>query len=196
MQVHRWLPLISVSTTLLVVLGLWLAAAGYLVHKSKQYTSSLEAIEPRIARLDGALSQQEAIRGALDRQREALEEVVHVSVSDTSQLGAEVLQRTRDAVANTGARVAGSQVRVAKPEGEQSWGEVTVTLSLESGVPELIAAMDALRELRPIVYPTDARMRQSGRRHEGDEQILATELTLKAVYLAQPVGRAQTGEGS
>lgn len=195
MQAFRWLPWFSVGSTLFVVIGLWLGGVGYLSQKSQQYESRLESIEPRIARFEGALGEQEAIRSALGRQRDALEKVVYVSVQETNRLGAEVQQRIRDAVSGTGVSVAGSQVRIAKPEDDRPWGLITVTLNLESGVSELIAAMAALRELRPIVYPTDARMRVSGRRRGGEEQVLATEFTLKAMYLPQPVGDAREVKG-
>jgi len=179
-----WLPWFSVGSSLVLLLGLW-AAGGWLFSRMEHVAvAEMDKLEPRHARLAGILNERERITADLEEQSRAIEAMAYPQGRDPNRVGADLQQEIRRRVGSAGAEVRGSSVSVETPEDGEPFGRVAVSLTMTGRLGAVRDAFSAIAEMRPVVYPVQARMQAQslGRGEEGD-QILSLEMRFESLYL-------------
>ncbi len=182
-----WLPWFSVGTSIILLLGLWLVGGLMFSQVESAAEESLSDLEPRHARLAGLLDEQGRILADLEEQSRAVKDMVYPQGRDPNRIGADLQQGIRGRVGDAGAEVRGSSVSVAQPEDGEPFGRITVSLTMSGTLDAVRAAFFAIAEMRPVVYPVDARMQAQslGQAEEGD-QVLSLEMRFESLFLEGP----------
>lgn len=183
MKNSRWLPWVSVGSTLIILLFGLVAVLSVIAHFKQRAEQDLSTIEPRIARLEGLQGAGGEIGQALAEQKKQLDQLVYDSSGGLDRVGAELQQKTRSAITSAGLSVQGSQVFTPKPESRSSIGFIEVRLNVLGNLNELRKSLAALSTIRPRVYVTELSVQPVRRGNdEGDQQISAT-INVSAIYL-------------
>lgn len=182
----HWLPWISVGSTTLVVLCLFVIAIAVITHFKHRAEQSLADLEPRIARLEGLQNAGKEIAQASAEQKKQLSQLVYDSSVGLDKVGADLQQKIRAAMSRSGLSIQGSQVFTPKPESSSSIGFVNIRLNVAGNLDELRAGVVALSAIRPRVYVTKLTILPAIRGREDGEQLLGATITITAIYLVAP----------
>lgn len=185
-QKKRWLPWISVGSTILVVLCIFVIAIAVILHFKHRAEQSLADLEPRIARLEGLQNSGKEIGQALAEQKQQLSQLVYDSSVGLDKVGADLQQKIRAAMTSSGLSIQGSQVFTPKPESTSSIGFVNIRLNVAGNLDKLRAAIVALSAIRPRVYVTELTILPAIRGKEEGGQLLTATITITAIYLVAP----------
>lgn len=186
MNLRLWRPWISLVSTLLVLVALWVLVAGILTHIRLSDEQKIANIDPRYARLAGLLNASGGIKQALGAQSKALSKIVYPNAQGLDRLGADLQQKLRSKAAGAGARVVGSQVVVPPPGDKVQWGYIEVNLTLNGSLAEIKNALIAISTLRPVVYPEDVQVQPVIRGRDTNSQEVTAKLRFQAMYLRGP----------
>ncbi|MBR6975505.1 MAG: hypothetical protein IKH84_01210 [Ottowia sp.] len=154
---HWWLALLAAALLILA-----LAGAVYVVHKHQLATRTMADAAPRVARLNGLAQGGEALQQAQQRLRANLEQFVWGSAQGAAAVGNTALQRVREQAAQHELRVSSSQSIVA-PQGEAGFERINLDVRVEGEWPALLALLDDIARLRPVVYLDSAQISPAGR---------------------------------
>lgn len=185
-QNKYWLPWISVGSTILVVLCIFVIAIAVIMHFKHRAEQSLVDLEPRIARLEGLQNSGKEIGQALAEQKQQLRQLVYDSSVGLDKVGADLQQKIRSAMSSSGLSIQGSQVFTPKPESSSSIGFVNIRLNVAGNLEKLRAAIVALSAIRPRVYVTELTILPAIRGKEEGDQLLTATITITAIYLVAP----------
>ncbi len=182
---RRWLPWFSVGSTLLLLLGIWLAAGLTIIKLERSAEATLADMAPRYARLEGLLQSQERIERDLEQQQAAIEAMAYPAGINRDQVGARLQQELRTRISRAGVQIGGSRVSSKPPEDDQPWGVIAVNIDMTGTLDAVRDAFIAVAALRPVVDPVTARMQAEslGRAEEGDQK-LKIDVRFEALYLA------------
>ncbi len=186
MNKRHWLPWISVGSTAIVVLSVFIVALSVITHFKNRAEQSLSDIEPRIARLEGLKGADQKIGQALAEQKKQLDQLVYDASGGLDRVGADLQQKTRAAMTSSGLSVQGSQVFTPKPESSSSIGFVDIRLNVTGNLDKLRAGLVALSAIRPRVYVTELAIQPALRGKEEGDQLITATVKISAIYLVAP----------
>lgn len=186
MKNKRWLPWISVGSTVFVVLFVFVVAMSVIMHFKNRAEQSLNDIEPRIARLEGLKGAGKEIGQALAEQKKQLDQLVYDASGGLDRVGADLQQKIRSAMSSSGLSVLGSQVFTPKPESSSSMGFVDIRLNVTGNLDKLRAGLVALSAIRPRVYVTELTVQPALRGQDEGDQIMTAVIKISAIYLVAP----------
>jgi general secretion pathway protein M len=168
---------ILIAATLLLPVFFYLKTFFGLLGLGFDYASERGRIEPRIARLQGLLDNEEALREQSAEAARQLRDVVFPSSEDPSALAASLQADVRQIFAEAGLSVSNSQVMPLR-EGEQ-FDQVAVKLTVTGGLASLDAALIGIAAYRPqlLVESLDTFPART-RRGAEDEQSLSAVIQL------------------
>ena len=171
---NAWLKnraLISVGLTVTACLLLWLAMAMPLMLKWKSDRAALQAIESRVARMQGLIE----VQPQMDRQRRLAEE--HLSLflysahEDVPRIGNDMQQRVRQAAAESGLAISRSQVMPAVDDGPFIRAQVAITA--QGDLRALADTLAAIELLRPVLLVDQLQLQpQSARAGRNGHQLV------------------------
>jgi general secretion pathway protein M len=186
MNNKRWLPWISVGSTALVVLFVFVVAITVIMHFKNRAEQSLSDMEPRIARLEGLKDAGQKIGQASAEQKKQLDQLVYDSSAGLDRVGADLQQKIRSAMSRSGLSIQGSQVFTPKPESSSSIGFVDVRLNVAGNLDKLKTGLVALSAIRPRVYVTELSILPALRGKEEGDQLMTATIKISAIYLVAP----------
>lgn len=184
----RWLTqhrrsALWVGATLLVPLYLFFSALGGLLAWRSDIVDNVDAIEPRIARLQGLIDNQDAMREALEAVAEAVSGSIYPASSDAQTVAAALQAEARQMLSETGMEVANSQVLPVRQR--EQFDYVAVKLVATGTLEQLEAGLAELSSLRPVVLieSFDAAPKRS-RRDDPSSQTLTVSMQLLSLRAA------------
>lgn len=170
---HWWLALFAA-----VLLVLVLAGAVYVVHKHQWAARTVADATPRVARLSGLAQGGDALLQAQQRLRANLGQFVWDSTQNAAAVGNIVLQRVREQAAQHDLRVSSSQSAVA-PHDEAGFERINLDVRVEGEWSALLALLDDVARMRPVVYLDSAQVNPVGRMNaDGVQSQVAARLGL------------------
>lgn len=186
MKNKRWLPWVSVSVTLIVLLLGFGVALSVILHAEHSAEQKLADLEPRIARLEGLQGAGPKIGQALAAQKKQLDQLVYDTAPGLDRVGAQLQQTIRSALMQAGLSIQGSQVFTPKPQSSASIGSVDIQLNVLGNLDQLRSGIVALSAIRPRVYVTELMVQPIRRgKDEGSQRVSAT-IKISALYLVTP----------
>jgi general secretion pathway protein M len=170
--------LLPVLVYLNAMLGMWGA------RQSAQ--AEIERIEPRLARLQGLIDYESALREAAEAVDSQVLELVYPAAQDQATVAAELQTNVRDIFGKAGLSVSNSQVLPAREQG--SFDYIAVKLTVTGGLPALDEALAGIGAYLPLVlvesldvYPARAARGKS----EGQEQQITANIQLLSLRAVQ-----------
>lgn len=152
------------------------------------YAEAIEDLVPRTARLQGIVESEEQLVAAAAAVDEALAELAWPLDKDAAMTAASMQQLVRDAIANAGLTVSGSQILPAQPGA--GFERLVLDLTASGNIESLDEAVVNLKELRPMVLiesatikPVRARTRLGQAGDSADERLLSIRMRLLSLRL-------------
>ncbi len=161
------------------LLGLWGA------HQSAQ--ADIDRIEPRIARLQGLIDNEDQLREASAVVDSQVLTLVYPASEDQATVAANLQTKVRDIFSTAGLSVTNSQVLAAREQGNFDY--IGVKLTVKGSLPALDEALAGIGSYLPLVlvesldiYPARA---ARGKRESGSaEQVVTANLQLLSLRAA------------
>jgi len=186
--IKRWLQLhrqsaVLVGLTLMLPLYVFLSALGSLWTARVEIVDQIDAIEPRVARLQGLIEYESAMQEALGTVAGGVRESVYPAESDASTVAANLQAEARRLFSEAGMDVANSQVLPVRQRDRFDY--VAVKLVAKGSLEQLQVSLAELAAFRPVVLvetldTSPARMR----RDNPDAQELTVSVQLLALRVA------------
>jgi general secretion pathway protein M len=157
---------VLVGVTLLLPLLILLRGLFGVVALATDYASERARIEPRIARLQGLMEREEALREASDAAQQELRAIAYAATQDATVLAASLQADVRQIMDDAGLSVSNSQVMPARED--QFFEQVAVKLTVSGSLEALDSALIGIAAFRPqlLVESLDAfpaRQRERGK---------------------------------
>jgi general secretion pathway protein M len=175
----------------LVAGSLALLAVYAIVHfwmLRQAYAEAIEDLVPRTARLQGIVESEEQLVAAAASVDETLAELAWPLDKDAAMTAASMQQLVRDAIANAGLTVSGSQILPAQPD--SGFERLVLDLTASGNIESLDEAIVNLKELRPMVLiesatikPVRARRRLGQADDGADQRLLSIRMRLVSLRL-------------
>ncbi|MBU2887575.1 type II secretion system protein M [Gilvimarinus agarilyticus] len=169
--------LVSGAMLLVVMFWLLLTVFGYFVDYSRQVSD----LKPKLARLQGLVSVEQTMLNAVSEVDYQLENLVLDADIESSRLGTQVQQKSRDIFRDTGMVVSGSQV--AKPTETEQFLKIGVTLNIEGTLEDLeLALLEVIHE-RPLMLIDEIEVTPERRHRNSREQKIGASIKLYSLQL-------------
>jgi general secretion pathway protein M len=159
---------IIIGATLLLPAYLYLAALLELVSVAAEAGERVDDLRPRIARLQGLIDNEAALRAAAGEVGERLAGLGYAPAQDATAVAASLQAEARQLLADAGLAVSNSQVLPTR--NEDSFDLVGLKLTATGSLSALDAGLAALNGFRPIlliesldVFPSRVRVRRGER---------------------------------
>lgn len=186
MNNKRWVPWISVGSTVLVLLFAFVFVLSLIMHFKHIAEQGLSDIEPRIARLEGLKDAGQQIAQTSTELKKQLDQLVYDASGGLDRVGADLQQKIRSTMSASGLSIQGSQVFTPKPENSSSIGFVDIRLNVLGNLEKLRSALAALSAVRPRVYVTELTVQPVQRGKEEGAQLVSATIRISAIYLVAP----------
>lgn len=138
-----------------------LMVGAYLLHQFHQRTKTeIADMTPRLARLQGMATQQQAFEDHAQLARNLVNAFVWPANVENTQLANESQQRIRTALEQSGLKLDGLQAR--DQGGDQGYLRTRVSLRFEGNLVQLQQALLALRAITPVLVHENLKINNEG----------------------------------
>ena len=177
-----------IGLTLLVPVVLYCNILLSLVSVRQAYQADIERITPRVARLQGLIEHQDALRVAAERAERLMVDLVYPVTEDRAAVSARLQQDVRQMLVDSGLSVSNSQVL---PVREQAMFDyIGLKLTVSGSIEALDSGLAALSAHRPLLLVESVEVwpnRTSRRKNDDAEapQSLSASLQLLSLRAVQ-----------
>ena len=180
---HRRSAVIVLGTLLLpgyVFLSLLLS----ILTARADYAEQVDSIEPRLARMQGLIVEEETLRAALADVRSITNNDVYRKATDAEAVAASLQAEARRIMSGAGMAVTNSQVLPVRKRAKFDY--VSVKVVAQGTLEELEESLGALARFRPVVFveAIDAFPNRRRGRDAEEEQRLTVSLELLSLRIA------------
>jgi len=172
-----------VALTLALPLALLLYALVTLCSLGLSFGDDIDTLEPRIARLLGAIQVQDELVAAAASAESTLDNLVYPAGDDPGAVSASLQKNVRELMSGAGLVVADSQIESARREGP--FEVIGLAVSVTGSMKSVDAALNELVSYTPLLLVTDITMtpaRPSRRGNGSDtDQVLSVKMSLIAL---------------
>ena len=148
------------------------------MRKHQWAARTVAAAAPPVARLSGLEQGGDALQQAQQRLRANLEQCVWDGEQGAAAVGNTALQQVREQAAQRDLRVSSSQSAVA-PHDEAGFERINLDVRVEGDWDALLALLDDIARMRPVVYLDSAQVSPAGRMNaDGVQPQVAARLGL------------------
>lgn len=179
-----------IGLTILVPALLYLNALSGLLNLRQEYQSGIDALSPRVARLQGLIDHEDQLREAAGEVDQQVLGLVYPASDDRATVSARLQKEVRQMLVDAGLSVSNSQVLPLREK--DLFDYVGVKITVTGDVAGLNAALTSLSLFQPLVmvesldvWPKRESRRRSGttENSEGEQVVNATMqlLSLRAV---------------
>ena len=159
--------IVVVTTLGLVAIGFFYVVAHFLMLRS-DYSSEIDNIQPRTARLLGMLESADQLDQASGAARNILSDIAYEPGRDAATAAASLQSDVRELMADAGLSVTGSQILDAR-SGE-GYDKLQLDLTAEGNIEAFDEALSGLENLRPLVFVESVKVKPiRTRSRRGDE---------------------------
>jgi hypothetical protein len=146
-----------------------------------EFGDQIDRLEPRIARLQGALQAEEQLVGAAAEARSGIENLVYPAGDHPDTVSATLQKNVRGIMSDAGLTVADSQIEPVRREG--AFDVIGLTVSVTGSVETLDEALEKIAAYTPRLLVTGINItpKWAARRQEaeaGDRQTLMVKMSL------------------
>jgi general secretion pathway protein M len=173
--------LFAVGSTLLLIVVIASVAVSVILSRLQSAHETLQALEPRYARLLGLEGEHERLQQALTQTSALLEGAAYPAGLGVGRVGADLQQKLRAASENAGFAVVSSRITAANPL--EGIDEIPLSLRLEGSLASLEAMLRALPALRPAVHLRSLSVSSVARRGSPEYE-LRVDMVVAAARLA------------
>ncbi len=169
---------VLVGITLAVPLYLFLSALVGLLEVRADYQSQIDAIEPRLARMQGLVARESDIREALAGVTTLVSDHVYPESTAAAGVAASLQAEGRRILSGVGMDVTNSQV--LRPRKRDQFDYVAVKIVARGTLEQLDQGLSEFAAFRPVVFveSLDAFPNRRRRRDEEQNQTLTVSLPL------------------
>lgn len=180
---HRRAALI-VGATLLLPLYVFLLLLGKTLTLRAEFVDQIEAIEPRVARMQGLIEKEDALKEALSGVRSVMNNHVYRASADAEAVAASLQAEARRILANAGMEVTNSQVLPIRKR--DSFDYIGVKLVARGSLTQLDQSLAQLANFKPVIFveAIDAFPNKRRGRNSEEEQVLTVSLEILSLRLA------------
>ena len=172
---------ILVGLTLLVPMYFFLSALGYLMSARAGFSEQIDSIEPRIARLQGLIINESALREAVSGVSDVINDNVYSKSTSSAAVAASLQAEARRMLASAGMEVTNSQVLPVRQR--DGFDYVAVKVVARGSLSGLEESLGALARFRPVILieSIDA---FPNRQRNAEVQVLTVSLDLLSLRVA------------
>ena len=169
---------ILVGITLMLPVYLFLVVMGNLLGTRSEYLDQIEGIEPRVARMQGLIVEEAALRTSLADISTVVSDHVYPSSSAAESVAASLQAEARRILANSGLEVTNSQV--LRPRKRDQFDYIAVKLVARGTLVQLDQSLSELARFRPVLFveALDTFPNRRRRKQEQETQVLTVSLQL------------------
>ena len=186
LKVNRMALSVGLVAGSLALLAIYAVVHFWLLRQ--EYAEAIGDLVPRTARLQGIVESEEQLVAAAAAVDDALAELAWPLDKDAAMTAASMQQLVRDAIANAGLSVSGSQILPAQPG--SGFERLVLDVTASGNIESLDEAIVNLKELRPMVLiesatikPVRARTRLGQAGNSEDERLLSVRMRLVSLRL-------------
>lgn len=169
---------VLVGVTIIVPLYLFLTALGALLSARADYMGQIEAIEPRLARMQGLIVKEDELRASLGAVSTIVGDHIYPKGTAPAAVAASMQAEGRRILGDAGMDVTNSQV--LRPRKRNQFDYVAVKIVARGSLEQLDAGLTEFAQFRPVIFieSLDAFPNRRRRRDEPESQILTVSLQL------------------
>ena len=173
-----------VGLSLLLPAYLFLALLGKALTLRGDYVGQIDAIEPRVARMQGLIDKEDSLRKSLSSVRTVMNDHVYRQATDAEGVAASLQAEARRIVSSTGMEVTNSQVLPIRKR--DMFDYISVKLVARGTMAQLDQSLSELADFRPVIFveSIDAFPNRRRGRNVEEEQVLTVSLELLSLRLA------------
>ena len=177
-----------IGLTLLVPVLIYCNLLFGLLSVRQAYQADVDRIAPRLARLQGLIDHQDALRDSAEQAERIMVDLVYPVTEDRAAVAARLQQDVRQMLADAGLSITNSQVLPVREEA--MFDHIGLKLTVKGSIAELDAGLVALDAHRPLLLVESLEVwpNRTGRSKKSDEpvsQSLSATLQLLSLRAAQ-----------
>lgn len=167
-----------VGITLAVPAYLFLLVLGQTLSVRAGYQDQIDTIEPRIARMQGLVEKEEALREALSGVNNVMNDHIYLETTDAAAVSASLQAEARRILGQSGMEVTNSQVLPVRKR--DTFDYVSVKVVARGGLDQLDQSLADLARFRPVIFieSLDAFPNRKRRASDSEEQTLTVTMQL------------------
>lgn len=175
---------ILVGLTLVIPLYLFFGVLGSLLSLRADYSAQIASIEPRIARMQGLIEKESALRESLSGISTIVSDHVYGKGAAAATVAASLQAEARRILDDAGMEVTNSQV--LQPRKRSEFDYIAVKVVARGSLEQLNLGLEELAAFRPIVFveSLDTFPNRRRRRDEPESQTLTVSLQLLSLRAA------------
>lgn len=169
---------ILVGVSLLVPAYLFLLVLGKTLTVRAGYQDQIDSIEPRIARMQGLVEKEDALRAALSGVQNVMNDHIYPQSSDAAAVSASLQAEARRILGQSGMEVTNSQVLPVRKR--DTFDYVSVKVVARGELEQLDQSLAELARFRPVIFieSFDAFPNRKRRTADDEEQTLTVTMQL------------------
>ena len=169
---------ILVGVSLLVPAYLFLLVLGKTLTVRAGYQDQIDSIEPRIARMQGLVEKEDALRDALSGVQNVMNDHIYPQSSDAAAVSASLQAEARRILGQSGMEVTNSQVLPVRKR--DTFDYVSVKVVARGELEQLDQSLAELARFRPVIFieSFDAFPNRKRRTADDEEQTLTVTMQL------------------
>jgi general secretion pathway protein M len=177
-----------VGLTLLLPVVVYVNTLVGLMAMRHDYQSRIDALEPRIARLQGLVEHEEQLRVAAGKVDKQVQGLVYAASDDRATVSAALQKDLREVLVEAGLTVSNSQVMPVREE--ETFDYIAVKLTVSGSIDSLDNALKSLAAYTPLVLveSLDVWTARPGRRQtrfQSQAQTVSARLQLLSLRAVQ-----------
>lgn len=169
---------ILVGVSLLVPIYLFLLVLGKTLTVRAGYQDQIDTIEPRIARMQGLVEKEDALRDALSGVQNVMNDHIYPQSSDAAAVSASLQAEARRILGQSGMEVTNSQVLPVRKR--DTFDYVSVKVVARGELEQLDQSLATLARFRPVIFieSFDTFPNRKRRKADNEEQTLTVTMQL------------------
>lgn len=167
-----------IGLTVAVPLYFFLTVLGALLSARADYREQVDAIEPRLARMQGLIVKEEELRSSLVGVSTIIRDHIYPKSTASAAVAASLQAEGRRILSDAGMDVTNSQV--LRPRKRDQFDYVSVKIVARGTLEELDQGLSEFASFRPVVFveSLDTFPNRRRRRDEPEDQTLTVSLQL------------------
>ena len=175
---------VIVLGSLLVPLYIFMAMLFNVLATRSDYAQQIDSIEPRLARMQGLIVEEDTLKAALADVRTITNDHVYRKATDAEAVAASIQAEVRGIMSNAGMAVTNSQVLPVRKR--EKFDYIAVKVVAQGTLEQLEGSLAAISRFRPVVFveTLDAFPNRRRGRDAEDDQVLTVSLELLSLRIA------------
>jgi general secretion pathway protein M len=176
---------VLIAISLLLPIYVFFAVLGKTLATRAGYQEQIDSIAPRIARMEGLVAKEQALRDALSGVNTVMNDFIYPSGSDAAAVSASMQAEARRILGQAGMNVSNSQVLPVRKR--DVFDYVSVKVVARGELEQLDRSLAEIARFRPAIFVEtfDAFPNRKRRKNVGEEQTLTVTMQLLSLRAVQ-----------